>query len=306
MKSSSSAVTMKLFGNLKPKGKFFKNSLIGLGIFAFLMSPLLIFDIRHGWTNFMAFQSFIVGRKDIGFSLATYFSKAGSVLFMVSSTLISAKNVYLSVITLALFLLVLIWVCINKKFKSELGLVLIWLAVGVMGISFYKGPIYDHYLGFLFPAPFLIIGAAVGNVWKTKIWYWIIGVYLLFLVSINLINSPVLSDPTFQMQRAISVAKVIQEKANGGRFNLATISDLNNRDVYEYFLIIWGAKIVDTDPSSTQFTVTDQLFVVCEFPREKCDPIHDPSAWITNFGWTKITDEWPVWGGTLFKLGHTK
>ena len=44
----------------------------------------------------------------------------------------------------------------------------------------------------------------------------------------------------------------------------------------------------------------------CEFPREKCDPVHNPSAWITNFGWTKIVDEWEVWGGTLFKLGHTK
>jgi hypothetical protein len=108
------------------------------------------------------------------------------------------------------------------------------------------------------------------------------------------------------MPRAISVAKVIQEKAGGERFNLATISDLNNRDVYQYFLVIWGAKVVDTDPSSLEFTITDQLFVVCEFPREKCDPVHNPSAWITNFGWTKIVEEWPVWGGTLFKLGHTK
>jgi hypothetical protein len=113
-----------------------------------------------------------------------------------------------------------------------------------------------------------------------------------------------LSDPTYQMQRAISVANVIQEKANGERFNLATISDLNNRDVYQYFLMIWETKVVDTDPSSLAFTVTDQLFVVCEFPREKCNPVNNPSAWITNFGWTKIVDEWDVWGGTLFKLGH--
>ena len=292
--------TTKMFENFK------KKSLIGLGIFAILMSPLLIFDIRHGWTNTRAVAAFIVSREELGFSLATYLSKAASIVLMTTSNLISAKNVYLSVFTLASLLAILIWVIVNRKFKSSLGLVLSWLVFGIAGASLLKGSVYDHYLGFLFPAPFLLIGAVAQNIRKYKIPFLVFGVYLLFLVIINFAKSPVLSDPTFQMQRAISVAKVIQEKSNGERFNLATISDLNNRDVYQYFLIIWGAPVVDTDPSSLQFTVTDQLFVVCEFPREKCDPVHNPSAWITTFGWTKIVDEWPVWGGTLFKLGHTK
>ncbi len=287
-------------------GNFKKKSLIGLGIFAALMSPLLIFDIRHGWTNTRAVVAFIIDRKDIGFSLGASLSKAGSVVLMIASNLISAKNVYLSGITLVLFLSVLIWVCIRRKFKSSLGLILLWLIVGLVGISVYKNPVFDHYLGFLFPAPFLLLGAIAQKVSKMRILNILFGVYLLFLIFINVINSPVFDDPTTQLQRSISVAKVIQEKAGGERFNLATISDLNNRDVYQYFLLLWGAKVVDTDPSSTAFTITDQLFVVCEFPIEKCDPTHNPSAWITNFGWTKIVDEWPVWGGTLFKLGHTK
>jgi hypothetical protein len=175
-----------------------------------------------------------------------------------------------------------------------------------MGFFIFKDPVYDHYLGFLFPAPFLLLGAFAESLRKVKIIFPFLVVYLLFLVFVNIRNSPALSDPTYQMQRAISVAKVILEKSGGQRFNIATISDLNNRDVYQYFLLLWGAKVVDTDPSSLTFTVTDQLFVVCELPIEKCDPTHNPSAWITNFGWTKITDQWPVWGGTLFKLGHTK
>ena len=285
---------------------FLKKSGIGLLVFSGLMSPLLVFDIRHGWINIHAIEAFIISGKDIGFSLAASLSKVGSTAFMVASDLISAKNIYLSFITLALFLSVFIWKFRNKNTKDQLFLVLVWLAVGIVGVLFYKGSIYDHYLGFLFPAPFLFLGAIAQNIRKHRILSIIFGIYLLFLVLANLVKSPILSNPTFQMQRAMSVAKVIQEKANGERFNLATISDLNNRDVYQYFLMIWGAKVVDTDPSSLAFTVTDQLFVVCEFPREKCDPVHNPSAWITNFGWTKIVDEWPVWGGTLFKLGHTK
>ena len=294
--------------NLRLIGNYAKYSLYGFGIFLTLMSPLLAFDIRHGWTNLKAVEAFFTIRKDIGFSLEPYLSKVGSIAFMISSNLISAKNVYLSFATLALFLLVLIWVYKNKKFKSAIGLTLLWLVLGVLGISLYKGPIYDHYLGFLFPAPFLLLGAIAQSVVKVKVKVWqiIFLAYLLFVTLVNLMNSPILSSPNMQMPRAISVARVVQEKAKGERFNLATISELNNRDVYKYFLMIWGAKVVDTDPSSTKFTVTDQLFVVCEMSREICDPIHDPSAWITNFGWTKIVDEWEVWGGTLFKLGHTK
>ena len=296
--------TLFIFWLMSPPPKYY--SLFAVSLFTILMSPLLFFDLRHGWTNLKAIEAFFTTNKDIGFSVSHYFSNVSSVLTMISANLISAKNIFLSFSTLALFLLVLIWVYKNKKFKSALGILVIWMITGILGISLYKGPIYDHYLGFLFPAPFLILGAVAQNIIKNKVWGLIFGVYLLSLVFVNSVNSPVLSAPNMQMPRAITVARVIEEKANGERFNLATISDLNNRDVYKYFLMIWGDKVVDTDPSSTQFTVTDQLFVVCEKPREVCDPIHDPSAWITNFGWTKIVDEWEVWGGTLFKLGHTK
>lgn len=285
---------------------FVRYSLFGIVLFALLMSPLLFFDLRHNFQNFYAIKAFFTSSRDIGLPFYVYLSKIGSITLMISSNLISAKNVYLSAITLIIFLFALVWMFVSKKFKGPFGLVFLWLAVGIIGVSFYKGSIYDHYLEFLFPAPFLLLGAFAQSLSKIKVLSIVFGVYFLFVVFVNLKNTPILSSPNMQLPRAISVAKVIEEKASGGRFNLAAISDFNNRFVYEYFLVLWGDKVVDTDPSSTTFTVTDQLFVVCEFPREKCDPIHNPSAWITNFGWTKIVDEWPIWGGTLFKLEHNK
>ena len=285
---------------------FIRYSLFAISLFALLMSPLLIFDLRHNFQNLSAIKLFFTSSKDIGLPFHVYLSKISSIASMISSNLISAKNIYLSTVTLTLFLSALVWACVTKKIKGPFGLLFLWLLIGVVGVSFYKGSVYDHYLEFLFPAPFLLLGAFAQNLVKTKFWYAVFGLYLLFVVFVNLKNSPVLSSPNMQMPRAITVARVIQEKANGERFNLATISNLNNRNVYQYFLMVWGERVVDTDPSSLAFTVTDQLFVVCEFPREECDPVNNPSAWITNFGWTKIVDEWEVWGGTLFKLGHNK
>jgi hypothetical protein len=48
------------------------------------------------------------------------------------------------------------------------------------------------------------------------------------------------------------------------------------------------------------------LYVVCELPREKCDPIHNPKTEIANFGWSEIEKEWNVEGVILFKLVHTE
>lgn len=288
------------FKEFRSDKTFLKKSLISLFIFLGLMSPLLIFDIRHGWINFNAIKTFFTASHDIGLPFLSYFTKIWSTSVMLFANLIAAKNIYLGIFTIIVSIIFLIWIYKKKLLTGTYTLLYLWLMIGIIGISFYKGPVYDHYLGFLFPAPFLLLGGIAQKFKKAFIPFFLIIIYF------SLINSPVLKSPNMQMPRAISVAKVIQEKSGGAKFNLATISDLNNRDVYQYFLMLWGDKVVDVDPSSIKFTVTDQLFVVCERPREKCDPVHNPSAWITNFGWTKIVDEWEVWGGTLFKLGHTK
>ncbi len=287
---------------------FVRYSLLAILLFAVLMSPLLFFDLRHNWQNSLAIKAFFTSDRDIGFSVSTYVTKLVSVFSMLFTNLVAGKNIYLGVLVILISLLFLVFLYRNKILSHPYVLLLTWLVIGVLGASYYKGPVYDHYLGFLFPVPFLLMGAISQFVFKSKNMFFkiVLSLVLILITIISFKNNPPIVDPTMQLPRSIAVAKIIQEKANGQPFNLATISDLNNRDVYEYFLLIWGAKVVDADPSSTQFTITDQLFVVCEFPREKCDPIHDPSAWITNFGWTKITDEWEVWGGTLFKLGHTK
>ncbi|MFA5880500.1 MAG: glycosyltransferase family 39 protein, partial [Candidatus Margulisiibacteriota bacterium] len=233
-------LTLKKF---KSDKSFLRKSLISLFIFLGLMSPLLIFDIRHGWTNFNAIKIFFTASRDIGLPFLSYFTKIESTSVMLFANLIAAKNIYLGILTIIICLIFLLWIYKKKLLTGTYILLYLWLIIGIVGVSFYKGAVYDHYLGFLFPAPFLLMGAIAQKFKKTFIPFFLIIIYF------SLINSPILSSPNMQMPRAISVAKVIQEKANGERFNLATISDLNNRDVYQYFLTIWGAKVVDVDPS---------------------------------------------------------
>jgi len=289
-------------------GEFLRKSSFGFLIFLGLMSPLLIFDIRHNWQNYNAIKIFFTTSRDVGLPFLAYLSKIGSTTLMFFTNLPMGKNMYLGILAVLVLIIFLGWVYKKHFLRGAYVLLFLWITVGLIGIASYKGQIYDHYLGFLFPAPFLLLGAFAQKVLDSKNFLAkiLFSLTIGFVVFFSFQNNPPFVNPGYQMPRAISVAKVIQEKAGGAKFNLAAISVFDDRSVYLYFLTIWGAKVVDTDPSTSEFTQTDQLFVVCEYEESKCDPTHSPSAWITRFGWTKIVDRWEVWGGTLYKLVHAK
>lgn len=303
---------LKTRGSKSEIRKFLNSSFIALSVFVLLMSPLLIFDARHGWRNFSAMKQFISVRQEtVSIKPWNAIPNMWPIFEKANTRLLAARN-EIAGKTVSLILLFLIgwiiagWKKIDHRSRIAYGILFTWLAFALIGLGLYKQEIYDHYFGFIFPAPFLLMGGLVEHLFRNKKYKILMCIALLVLVFINLNKTPIRFPPDLQLQRTEVIAKFINEKSGGERFNIATISERNNRDVYQYFLLLWGSKVVDTDPSALKYTITDQLFVVCEKPKEKCDPTHDPSAWITNFGWTKIVDEWEVWGANVYKLGHTK
>lgn len=308
-------LNLKSIGNWKLEiGSFAKKSLIALGFFAILMSPLLIFDLRHNFQNFNAMKQFVLDSSMSFQSPVGNLQKFADVFNLSSVRLIAGRVQMAGVFVSVIFLLFIIWQIVEDLRKkvllrnSNYLILLLWFLIGIFGLSRYKGDIFDHYMGFIFPAPFLLLGAFSQEMLKSRylVLKMLLPIALVILIILNLLNLPLRYPPNRQLQRAQEIATFIKNKAGSERLNLATLSDLNNRDVYQYFLLVWGAKVVDTDPNAVAYTVTDQLFVVCERPKALCDPTHDPSAWITNFGWSKITDTWQVAGLNIFRLSHAK
>ncbi len=294
-------------------GNFLRNSLIGFVIFAGLMSPLLIFDLRHNFQNFNSIKKFSVESGGSFAGPLTGLKNFVPVFVNANTRLVAGRNETAGKVVSMIFALSLVWLFIKRKkltiSHQSLAILLIWFLVGIFGLALYKGEIFDHYMGFIFPVPFLLVGGLAEYIVHSTKYKVVSGIlYLVFgvLIAVNLINSPLRYPPNRQLQKSIEIANFIKEKAMGERLNLASLSERNNRDVYQYFLLVWGAKIVDTDPNAVFYTVTDQLFVVCEKPEEKCNPVHDPSAWITNFGWSKIENHWQVAGANIYKLAHAK
>ncbi len=297
----------------KPKIKrlAFRNTVFSIIIFTVLLSPLVLFDARHNWRNFSAMQEFFTSRRDtVDVSPFNSITATYPVANLVVTRLVVGHNESAGVWATLLFIVFFLWFAFvgrKKKKRDEYLLLVAWAFVGVLGLSIYRQEIYDHYYGFLFPLPFLILGAMSQEIIDRfgKVGKVITATGLLILVFLNLSNNPLKSQPNRQMQRTQEIAKKIAEEAGGDKFNIAVIAERNYEGAYWYFLEDWGAPIVGIDPQRADETITDQLFVVCEYEdRNKCQPTSNPKTEVANFGWSKIDNQWEIGGVILYRLEH--
>lgn len=300
-----------------------KNSIIGGILFLTLMSPLIIFDYRHGWRNFEAIKIFfterqttvsarpwtaipklfgiwtkIINRLVTGFNddLAKFFSFFTSIFLLafIAANLKRIKEIYIK----------------PKKHKVTASFLLlsVWILVSLIGFGIYKQEIYDHYFGIIFPAVVILIGAIFQLFYdKNKfVGLLLTIVFIPILVPVNLTQNPLKYPPNNQLQRSINVSEKIEREAGGEKFNLAVIAERNYEGAYQYFLEKNKTPIVMIDPQREKETVADQLFVVCELPKDDCNVVNNPKAGIANFGWSEIEKEWDISGVVLYKLIHYK
>ena len=280
-------------------------------IFAILMSPLLIFDIRHNFINVKALYTLIATHDGtVLISVGQIISKIPVIFNQINTSLLAGNNILFGkILSLMIFV-----GCLYVIFKKKIGklspnyyLLISCIGFGLVGFAVYKLPIYDHYFGFLFPVPFLMIGAVIavvqrGNSLLVKT---LLYTFCLVLAIMNLINNPLRFQPNKQMARSQNVSKFILDQASGKPFDLAVLAERNYEDGYRYFLELWGGIVMHADRWD-QKTIVDQLFVVCEMEEKKCDPTHSSKAEIANFGMSKIESQWQVDGVLVYKLVHSR
>ena len=303
----------------REKGVYLRNALVSGLIFILLMSPLVIFDARHGWRNFASASKFFTERQTtVSAKPWTAFPKMWpmfeeSIVTRIVTGMDSLVGKIVSWMMAMGGLVFLVKLIFKRKkdsdtlFYSGIFVLLVWMISGLVGMGIYKQHIYDHYFGFMYPALFLFLGALFHKIYHNfgkdgKI-FTVFAVSIIALASFS--RNPLKYNPNYQMNRAIEVAKKIAIEAKGKEFNLGVIAERNYKDGYKYFLEKDRLKVVEIDPQILE-TIKDQLFVVCELPPGECDPVHDPSAEIANFGWSKIEKEWGMAGVIIYKLVHSQ
>lgn len=289
--------------------RFLVHSAFGFLAFALLMSPLFLFDLKHNWQNFESLKKFFLERQE------TVSAKPWNAIPLlwpfwsenIVSRFLVLQKTDLGHITALTLLGLFVWAgSVWKKTKETQKLhahilLGIWILFGLLGIGLLKQNIYDHYFGFLFPAPFLAVGATAQFLWDKKL-KWLVLLTIGSLTLFNLSQNPFIYPPQRQMNRVEEVDRKIIELSQGQPFNFGLIAKRNYEEGYLYFFEQSGASIREIDPQRMEETLTEALFVVCE--EQVCEPINNPKAEIANFGWAKIEQEWEVRGFKLFKLVH--
>ncbi|MEK7616949.1 MAG: glycosyltransferase [Patescibacteria group bacterium] len=282
-----------IFEFITKKGRYFWQGTVGaVVVFLVVMSPLLMFDLKHNFLNYRAIREFFTTSNAVSGNIFENFKKIPQIF---SENLIgrymAGENMQLALILSILILLALF----RKSWPTfALG---VWLIVGLLGVSFYQKDIYDHYLGFLNPVPFLLFGSLATLKISKKFKTLILGLLIITLIFLNLEKSPLKNPPNNQLGRAKDVAKFIIEQSEYRPFNFALLAERNYDPSYQFYLDEFGHK-----PQQLPFTKTDQLFVVCEDP--VCNPVGHPKQEISHFGWAIVEKEWEVNGVRIYKLIH--
>lgn len=283
-------------------------TLLGLVIFLILMSPLVIFDLRHNFMNFKAISLFFSNRETT--VNVNPFNSLDRALPIYMHNLVGryvSGDMLWSNWLVSILVLIPLLVGVYKRFKKQIVVwpllaLGIWLMMGILGLALYKQTIYDHYLGFLNPVPYILLGSLVGlslnfKIISSKLW----GVGIIGLVAtltvVNLLNSPLKTPPNNQLKRTQEVAKYVIDKSENKSFNFALIAKNNYDSAYQFYLDLYGHK-----PEKVPFVITDQLIVVCE--DSGCQPINNPKQEISHFGWSKIDSMQEFDGVKVYKLLH--
>jgi len=287
--------------DLVAKKSFTKKTLLAIVFFLLFMSPLFIFDLKHSGMNFNAFKAFFSDRQTTVNLNPARSDRFIPAINLMTSDLILARQTLNQGIGSVLLVLLSIFIYLKSKWQNPLKIVFVWLGFALLGLGVYKQHVYIHYLGFIYPAIYLLAGAILGFLLQSRLYAKIIGgLILIYLVSLNILHSPVADNPNRQLQRTEQAVDSIIKESNGEPFNFGLIAKQNYDESYRYFFENKNANMYRGVDKKT-----DQLFVICE-DGDKCQPEGSPNYEIAMFGQSHVMKEWAIDYLRLYKLTRFK
>lgn len=303
-----------------------KHYLLMFGGFIIGFSPFLAFEARHGFPNTKTIFGFIFGDTlqsayetqagFLGIIADIFFRTFGRLVFYFPSPdkydQFSQLNLqFWGALIVIVSVAALIWLFFIKN-KFVVMLVYLWLFLGILLFGLYKKPIYDYYLTFLFPLPFLIIGNFFSQIYdlfqgtKKQIAPAILSI-LLFLgvFSYDLSGMPFRYEPNRQKDQIKQIVEFVIKQTGDKPFNFALITAGNSDHAYRYYFEVLKHEPVvigNTIDDPGRKTVTDQLLIVCEDPA--CKPLGHPLFDVAGFGRAAIVKDWNVSVVKVFRLTH--
>lgn len=226
---------------------------VGVCVLLLLLSPLILFDIRHDFLNAQAFsklfsteeafaQTASLGERVRSFRnlLAARSSHVLlSVLFGTDAgnrlTGITATSILLGLAAMIAY----VWKTVTKQKRQILSILLAYLGISIIGISLYQHEVYDHYILFLIPLVALLYGLLSEWLFEKNKLFWVpICALLVWTLFANLPRMPLVAGGMSLAQYEKSASEIADLLRPGEEYNIVLLSatgDLYGQN-YRYFL----------------------------------------------------------------------
>lgn len=290
----------KIRSDSSQKKHFFRSFALGFVSFCLLMSPLLLFDLKHDWMNLRAFSKFFTDRQTTVNLNPARSDRFLPVIYTTVTDLVLARQKELASLVIIVLTILTIYFYRTTKNKSVWQIILVWLGFAFLGLGVYKQHVYIHYLGFMYPAIYILLGAIFsGLLSKNKITRFTALLIIILLIYQNLKYSPIFETPNRQLKRTEQAVNLIIENSGDQPFNFGLIAKQNYDESYRYFFENKAAKMVRGEEK-----ISDQLFVICE-DGDKCAPEGNPAYQVAIFGPAKVVNTWQIDYLKIYRLIHT-
>jgi hypothetical protein len=174
---SKSKTTSKKLQELKP---LLISTLLGSLVFLISLTPLVLFDLKHDGLNSKAFLEMVTGKEHFTQNaVGPFFSKIFKIIkethgrgMQIFFEINIGQNRLLNTILLVGTILGFIYTWIAKKknkFKAGHAVLAAYLFTGIMGTAVYEHSIFTHYIGYLFPIAFLVLGVVLAEIWQKHV-----------------------------------------------------------------------------------------------------------------------------------------
>lgn len=165
----------------------------------------------------------------------------------------------------------LLWIAfaVTKRTKTNI-FISVWFIFGIAAMSMYSGVVYDHYLNFLTPVPFLMAASVLSEIRSKQVIT--ICLFIVFGLSMmQLSKTDIFSAGTHDIQRTSEAVQAIVNHARKKPFSFTLVKSRSFSDLhYRYYFEVMHA--VPTPITSANYS---KLFLVCD--QGDCPTVSDLS-----------------------------
>lgn len=224
-------------------------------VFIFIQLPFLWYQYNHSFGDVRQIARMFIharGPTETVYSFTHLFYDLSSRLMGIVVPIQNQQILFLLCILMTGSLLLLV-----KNHWSRI--VSLWLIGGIVFASRWGDKVFDHYMYFLYPLPFLSVGAIL-SVFRIPNKKYILWFFLGVVCVLQLSRSDVLAAGLGDIARTQAVSDQIVKESAGQSFSFTVISSRSFSD-YHYRFFFTLAGITPTSIYSKEYT---KLFFICE------------------------------------------